>query len=182
MLVSALTLPRLEDEGVDAFMRRVEQDAAEQSAKARDLGTQIHGEIEEALKGGAVSAVAAPVLAWLKDEFGEMEWRAERSFAHSAGFGGKVDLWGLGVVIDFKTSDFGPDKKVGGWDEHKMQLAAYATGLGEPLDTVKALNLFVSTTSPGLIVANWWTAEQLWQGWTMFDALLDYWKAKRGIE
>jgi hypothetical protein len=36
-------------------------------------------------------------MALLK-EFGDLQWTAERAFAHEAGFGGKVDLFAPGVV------------------------------------------------------------------------------------
>jgi hypothetical protein len=83
------------------------------------------------------------------------------------------------VVIDFKTSDK-VDEKSGGWDEQLLQLAAYAHGLGEDLDTVLAGNLFVSTKEPGLIRWAPWTAADLHRGFAMFTKLLEYWQLQKG--
>jgi hypothetical protein len=187
LLLSALTLPRIEGEPLDDFSRRIEVDAAEQGKRALERGTEIHAEIERALCGGPVTDYAAPVLAWLKAELGDVQWFPERSFASPLGYGGKIDLCAPGIVIDFKTSDFGPDKKMGGWDEQVMQLAAYAVGLDESSEwagfvtTARVGNLFVSTREPGILQPRWYTPLEIHRGWEMFVTLLSYWKAKRGI-
>jgi len=49
LLLSAMTLPRIDGEGEDSFARRVIQDSETQSKAARELGTTIHTCIEKRL-------------------------------------------------------------------------------------------------------------------------------------
>ena len=175
LLLAAMTLPRLPDEDPDNFIKRVAIDAEAQASKARDRGTQIHAEIETALGGGEISEFALPVLRWLRDQFPDAQWQPERSFASRLGFGGKLDAYAPGVVIDFKTSDFAIEDEVGGWDEQLMQLSACSIGLNEDLAKVQAFNLFVSTRAPGIVKPVYWHVDDLRRGWRMFECLLSYW-------
>jgi hypothetical protein len=182
LLLSALTLPRVEGESVDEFARRVEVDAQTQGKEARETGTRIHGEIETAIGGGEISDFALPVLRWLRDEFPDAKWQSERSFASGLGFGGKLDCYAPGVIIDFKTSDFGPQDEKKGWDEQLLQLSAYAIGLNEDLKKVSAVNLFISTREPGIVKPVYWAEGDMQRGWRMFDCLMAYWYAKSRYE
>lgn len=183
VLMSALTLPRIDGESLDDFSRRVYADSEAQGRKARERGTEIHAEIEAALHGNYATSFAAPVLDWLHKRFPGTHWHPERSFASPLGYGGKIDLHAPGIVVDFKTKDFGPEDvgTVKGYDEHAMQLVACSQGLGEPMFPVVLLNLFVSTRVPGLIVpVEWPDYEERMRAWSMFTSLLNYWqKLKR---
>jgi len=104
---------------------------------------------------------------------------SERAFAHEAGFGGKCDLYSEsdgGFVADIKTKEFTDPDKIGGYDEHLMQLAAYRVGLGVP--TARCANVFVSRNVPGLVVVKEWPLEDLTTGWEMFMHLLAFWQLK----
>ena len=182
LLLSALTLPRVGGESVEDFSKRVEIDSQAQGAKARDRGTAIHAEIEIALGGGGISDFALPVVKWLRDQFPDLKWQPERSFASGLGFGGKLDAYAPLVVCDFKTSEFEPGDEPGGWDEQLMQLAACSIGLNEDLDKVQAFNLFVSTKRPDVLHAVYWKPEDLHRGWRMFDNLLSFWMLRNKYE
>jgi hypothetical protein len=110
-------------------------------------------------------------------------WLTERAFASPLSYGGKVDLHcvpdehaPLGIVLDAKSKDFGPDDKVEGYDEHLMQLAAYRHGLGLP--HARCANVFASRSHIGLVKVVEWSEEELVNGWEMFQSLLRYWKLK----
>ena len=179
ILLAAMTLPAVPGESVDDYARRVQADADAQGEAARALGTQIHADIEDAIRTGLTNPWTAPVLDWLHHNIPPRPWSPERSFSSPLGYGGKIDFHAPGVVIDFKTSDSVTDKS-GGWDEQLLQLAAYARGLGEDLDTVTAGNLFVSTKEPGLLKWVPWTATDLHRGFAMFEKLLEYWQLQKG--
>lgn len=180
ILLASMTLPRVEGESLDDFARRVQQDSERQGKEARERGTRIHGEIEAAFIGNTATEFAAPVLDYLHKRFPGTGWHTERSFTSPLGYGGKLDLHGPGIVIDFKTKDFGPEDEVKGYDEHLMQLVACAHGLGEDLENVTLLNLFVSTRVPGLIVPiEWPELDERVRAFSMFTNLLGYWKAMK---
>lgn len=187
--LSCMTLPRIAGESDDAFMARALQDSKEQARKAASRGTYLHGLMEETLKHGLPQrataddkAIVEPVLAWLASQYAGYAWQPERSFASPTGFGGKLDLYGMdpqsSLVIDYKFKDFSdPDKSLA-YPEHCTQLAAYAYGLGGPIAT--CINLFISTTVPGLFVAKEWTTDERDNGWQCFSCLLQLWKHRKG--
>lgn len=182
LLMAAATLPRIEGESSDDWIKRVEEDAKAQSQAAASLGTSIHSSMEKAYEGKDWPKEHDPFVLCAMDRiqvhFGVVKWSAERSFAHQAGFGGKLDLSSDEVVIDFKTSAFDESKKDSefGYDEHLMQLAAYAHGLG--IKNPRCANVYISTTVPGLVKIKEWTSEEIKRGLEMFLCLLTYWKVK----
>jgi len=182
MMLSALTLPREPDEKESDWLKRVIEDSKETARKAAKLGTYIHGSLEKAVTGQPVPLEhekhVVGALDALEKEFGHVQWEAEKSFAHPMGYGGKVDLaWrDLQLVVDFKTKEFDNPDILKTWDEHAMQLAAYAQGLQFGKHT--AAICYVSTTVPGLAKVLVIPPDDLARGWEMFMHLLAYWKVK----
>lgn len=194
VLLSALTLPRIDGETMDSLKGRIQEDAQQQAEKARAKGTAIHAAIQGAYEGKAVDLSFAPYVesaceaidGWTKT-LGRMRWQAEKSFACQFGFGGKADLcayegegfaFAPGMVADIKTKEFTsaqPEKQLA-WDDNCIQLAAYRMGLGMP--KARCANVFVSVNEPGLAVVHEWEEGDLERGWRMFLALLQYWMAK----
>ncbi len=183
LLMAAATLPKIAGESSDDWIKRVEEDARKQSQDAAELGTLIHASLEMAYEGKDWPAEhdvhVLCTMDAIKGQFGEfVKWSGERSFAHPAGFGGKLDLSSDEVVIDFKTSAFDESKKDSefGYDEHLMQLAAYAHGLG--IKNPRCANVYISTTVPGLVKIKEWPKEDIYRGLKMFLSLLQYWQVK----
>jgi hypothetical protein len=189
--LAALTLPKNEGESLDDFAKRAAQDAKEEAQAASELGSRIHGAIEDALMGAAIDVEAfGPhvdnTLAILRDLQGEnlSVWNTETPFAHPLGYGGKIDLWTAGYVIDLKTKDFDEDVDVAkslAWPEQCMQLAAYAAGLGAdggngPGGTWPTLvNIYIDRKT-GLTRWHIWKKDQVEVAWAKFRCLLTYWQ------
>lgn len=184
VLHAALTLPRIDGETESDLLRRIWDDSRQQGKDAAERGTAIHASLQ-----GHYEGKPPPVEHWphVKDaqmsislQFPEaLEWIPEASFAHPSGFGGKCDLHcKQGVVLDFKTKEFGPNNLPRLWDEHSMQLAAYRVGLGLP--HAKCAIVYVSVTNPGLTHICDLTEADLAKGWDCFRALLAFWQAKNG--
>ena len=187
--LACLTLPKFEGESLEDFKFRAAKDAGMQAEVARMRGSVLHAEIEAYLDGGKVAnddnlPYVIPVADWLDRNFGRVAWSVERSFGHTLGFGGKVDLHtkdGEEVVLDFKTKAFGPEQahKKMAWDGHAMQVYAYAHGLGIP--NARKFNLFISTTHPGLLVGHEWSHEDDYQ-WDAFQCLLRLWQLRKKFD
>lgn len=189
-MLACLTLPRQADEDDQTFMSRALKDSRQQASNAATRGTYLHGLLEDSVRHGRLPAKATaddetyvqPVLKWLKNHFDGYTWSVERSFACNLGYGGKLDLTGVhptlpSVVIDYKCKDFNdPDKKLH-YDEHVTQLAAYAYGLGYV--SPRCVNLFISSTVPGLIVPVEWATDDIARGYKAFLALLSLWKCRK---
>jgi hypothetical protein len=198
-ILSALTLPRIKDEREKDYLRRVKQDSKQQTIAASDEGTRIHDAIETGFKGGERAVPEAYIRHYravrkrLADLFpGVTDWIAERSFAHDAGFGGKVDLHSpsTGITVDYKGKDGElwqdaqhayavayvdgerTDKRCD-YDQH-YQLGAYNEGLLLPRSP--CANIFVSRTHPGQVCHRVWTREEVQDGIDVFYAALELWK------
>lgn len=183
LLMSALTLPKVEGESEKDYIDRIVRDSQEQQNKAMQKGTDIHGAIEQAYTAYAcadeyVPFVTATQEAVLK-HFGDQEWLAERSFASELGFGGKLDLHAKNIVIDFKTKEFDESNKKLSWDEQIWQLAAYREGLEMP--EARCANVYISTSVPGLVRIVEHSQEDLERGWECFFHLLKFWQAKNKL-
>lgn len=179
LLMSALTLPRLPEEGTQAFADRIIADSQAQAVAARDLGSAIHGCIEKRLMGQTDIEFAEHVqgaITSLDDWCGCVNIRPEKSFAHPIGFGGKCDVHKNGFVADFKTKDFDENNLPATYDNHAMQLAAYREGFG--LTHARGAIIYVSTKIPGLTHLVEVSQDELDRGWEMFQALLTYWQKK----
>ena len=183
LLMAGLTLPRNQDESEKSWIYRVWQDSAEQGKKAAEHGSRIHAAIEGHFLGKAPEPdmwdYVKGATDVIRNEFGILGWLPEKSFADTTfGYGGKVDLHADGVVLDFKGKD-GDLVGVECYDEHYMQLAAYAQGLN--MLNARCGIVFVSRTDPGAVRMVLHTPEQTRRGWNMFCGLLSYWKATNRI-
>lgn len=192
MLLASMTLTQQPGESEQAFISRIVADSKETGKQAAEKGTRIHESIEswfEGKKDVVHKDIAMAFEESIFTHFGThpfQPWLTERSFSSTLGFGGKVDLYcvpdehaPLGIVLDAKTKDFGPDDKVDAYDEHLMQLAAYRHGLGVP--HARCANVFASRTHPGLVKVMEWPEEELVKGWEMFQCLLRFWKLKNNF-
>jgi len=187
VLMSALTLTRLPDEADEAYIARIMADADEQARMAREKGTAIHGAIERFICGQSIEAeytvyvrAAITALTEYLDVIPMLDQcEVEKSFASELGYGGKVDLHSrsLGIVCDFKTKEFTEDTARLAWDEQKIQLEAYRHGLNMPDDT-RMLNVFISTSSPGLARVVEHLPET--KHWETFQACLNLWQKIKG--
>jgi len=179
-VLSALTHPGLQ--GTDEDVAKILFDARQEGIKAAERGTAIHAAVQGAFEGQPPHPDYQPHAEGAKEalraSYGDREWVCEQSFAHVAGFGGKVDIHTPEIVVDFKSKEFSEADadKLGLWDEQCMQLAAYSHGLFGELD--RGAICYVSATVPGLCKVIEATSEDLDRGWAMFQACLQLWKAK----
>jgi hypothetical protein len=176
--MAAAENPREPTEGSQAYMDRILAISRVHSETARDLGTEIHGSIERAMKDTVwiPRPEASAAIKTLGEWCGHDSYHVEKSFCHIMGYGGKCDVHKSGFVADFKTKDFDDSWTPAIYDNHHMQLAAYRQGFG--LQTARCAIIYVSTKIPGLTHLVEAPQDDLAQGWEMFKALLLYWQAK----
>lgn len=187
VLLSALTLPRLPNEDEESYIERILQDSKEEGRRAADRGTAVHAGIQNHFEGNPVPEYQKHyenVSEELKKAFGEQKWIAEEAFAHTLGFGGKVDLHskkvdGLnnGFVVDIKTKDKDLDKATPYW-EHILQLSAYREGLG--IDMARCAIVFVHSGT-GEAKLHEITDGELMDAWSCFQNLALYYFTKNKI-
>ena len=194
-ILASLTLPQGENEPLHDFAKRALEDSKEQAKAAAARGTEIHAAIEAGFRGETDLPndgwlAYQTVLMGLEAEYPEAtgKWIAEDSFATKF-YGGKVDLYAHVdnklIVVDFKTkenvSKTTASKLV--YDEHGIQLAAYAEGL---LDskiewdpggdfTVERMSVFIDRDQTTKVQAYRWLPEEYERHAAMFRTMVVLW-------
>jgi len=196
---AALNVPPPQgEEPLDRFADRAIEHAMSQVGEAADLGSRIHTAIENLMRGSAEQAPAdlipyvKPVVKWMREK-GIRVTHSEIVLVNPIhGFAGRVDslfTWGpvdapnMGI-LDFKTKKTKPDEKVEAYDEHTLQLAAYAaTHYGaEYLDRVLAANLFISSTEPGRMEVVKHDKARLVEAYHAFTQMCAVWRFRKGYD
>lgn len=192
MALATLRTPKTENEAEDYWCKRVKDAAFEQVEDAADLGSEIHAALECATAGEPwdserFGVYVQPVLDFIAREGLCITGREKRLVNGVHGFAGQTDLlftWGGGKpgILDYKTKKTKPGEKVGAYDEHRLQLAAYAaTEYGEAaLPEVKAFNVFVSSTEPGRV--DHVQHGDLSRDWAAFKMLASIWRYSKGYD
>lgn len=158
--LAVLTSPRNPGEELDAFVHRVlhvERVQDQEAEAAKDRGTVIHNAMEAAFSGQTPDAEIWP---WIEKPFVDIGKRGKvigtEVIVCGNGYGGKIDLvqetdhevW----IWDWKTSKKLPNPDKGGaWQEHKLQLAAYAAAWGKSTGEkpIRTGNIYISTVTQG---------------------------------
>jgi hypothetical protein len=181
-VLAALTLTRQPDENDEAFLARVDADAAAQAAQAAEEGSRIHAALEDAFSGNEYDARYTDhvrgVDLLLRDALGPQVWLAEQSVVHRYGYATKLDLHSDEWLLDYKGKD-GDAARLRAertFDSHWMQLAAGREALGKGL---RCGIVYVSRTHPGACHLVEVTEKDLTKGWDMFKACLRLWQASR---
>ena len=188
VVLASLTLPEIAGEPADSRMQRILRDAHSHMNEARDTGIAIHNELRKALAretGYKYADLINPVLKQMAKLRAAMEgdrWEAELSFSCPLGYGGQIDAIMYKddkpiCIVDFKTKAFGledlPKKRLT-YDEHAMQLVAYAHGMGNV--SANLINIFISTSEPGTNIIHQWEPEHNARWFAAFSGLLSYWQ------
>ena len=193
-VLAALTLPRLDGEGEDAFAKRVVEDAQSRVRSAADFGTAFHAGAEAVARTLEVDP-AGPCAAWLQlhrqwfqANCVQVAWTERVLVNTELGYAGTADLLvehqqhGL-TLVDYKTQAFGgrrtedrrpsQPRAYGSWCQ---QLAAYRRAIGKP---VACMNVIVNSTEPMVPVEHVWSEEELHAGWESFEAALVIWRHEK---
>jgi hypothetical protein len=196
---AALTVPPPQgDEPLERFADRAIDAAMNQVSDAADLGSKIHGAIESLMRGSAEECseellpYVKPVLDWMR-QVGVKVTHSEIVLVNAVhGYAGRVDAlftWGkpdapnMGI-LDFKTKKTKPEDKAAAYDEHILQLAAYAaTHYGaEYLGNVVAANLFISSTEPGRLDVVKHDKAKLVEAYECFKQMCAVWRFRKGYD
>lgn len=170
--------------------------AKELMSRARDTGSDVHGEIDRMLlrKQDGTLATEYPMSEHAhaaKNALFELgiwtqRFAIETPFCHG-GIAGKVDLKAVpdslrdAWIVDWKTtSRTMEDGKCPDYDEYCAQLAAYSIGnFGE---LVPCYNVFLSTSKPGNYLIRKWEKEELDRGWHIYATCRTLWQLKNNYQ
>lgn len=178
--LSVLTAPKLPNEELDAFVKRIlttERQQDQEAQKARDLGTAVHVELESRLSGWqpvdhALDPYVLPALE-IVNSLGRVV--ASEKIVVGNGYAGTLDALldgNVTTIVDFKTCKKLPKES---WDEHKLQLSAYAVAAAVGDKKIQTANIYISTTNPGecVLCLNHDWSETYFNG---FRPLVQYWQ------
>lgn len=186
-VLAALTLPRVEGEGEDAFAKRVVQDALSRVKTAADFGSAFHAGAEQVARTLEVDP-AGPYAGWLnrhRDWFQgncvRVVWTERVLVNTELGYAGTGDLlvehqrYGL-TLVDYKTQGVPPGKTPRAYASWCQQLAAYRRAIGEPM---ACMNVIVNSGEPSVPVEHVWGEEELRAGLECFEAALVIWRNEK---
>ena len=179
MMLACLTSTQLENETEESFIKRVKADAIETSIIARDKGQAIHDAVDKVFKEiepeehfNTAKEIEHNITTYLDVNSG---YEAEISFANPIGYGGRIDLLHrkAGIIIDLKTKEkLDMGAKPPAYDEHCMQLVAYANGIGMP--NARLVNVF--SDWDGNCLFREWEQSEKERAWEMFLVCFSLWK------
>lgn len=189
-ILAALTLPRIENEPLEAFAKRVVDDSQRQTKDTAEWGTQFHSYIERIMAGAGV--VPEELNSFQPFVYNWSQWfhaqvqevlALERVVVSNAyGYAGRMDhLWvmdGEVMVADTKTRSVKGGKPAF-YDEQAMQLAAYGRCLPNmelPAPTCY-MSVIVNRDRPEPPYVKIWKPEEIELGWQRFRACFELWKA-----
>ena len=189
-VLAALTLPRREGEGEDAFAKRVVDDAQSRVRTAADFGSAFHAGAEVVARTLEVDQVG-PYAVWLnlhRDWFlancVRVVWTERALVNEELGYAGTADLLvehqahGL-TLVDYKTQGVKPGNTPRAYASWCQQLAAYRRAIGQP---VACLSVIVNSTQPSAPVEHLWSEEELRAGLESFEAALVIWRNEKSYD
>jgi hypothetical protein len=181
-LESAMKLEPYDGETDAKFMARAKWDSKKAGKEAAAKGTRIHAMLEMGFTLGVDSDVFRAVSELLEETYPNETWFAEDSFC-TGGYGGKIDLYSKsGIFVDFKTKDNLDVDKVSKlvYDEHGMQLSAYANGM--EFKDPERCSIFVDRDVPARVGLHIWEKETHQKHLGMFKNLLSYWQLVKNYD
>lgn len=189
-VLAALTLPRLEGEGEDAFAKRVVEDAQSRVKTAVEFGSAFHAGAEQVAKTLEVDQ-ASPYVNWLnlhrtwfQANVLRVLWTERTLVNNDLGYAGTADLLiehqahGL-CLVDYKTQGVKPGNEPRAYSSWCLQLAAYRHAIGKPMACV---SLIVNSTEPAEPVEHVWEEDELKAGLESFEAALTIWRNEKGYD
>lgn len=199
--LAALTLPRMEGEGEDAFAKRVVEDSQSRVRGAAEFGSAFHAGAEQVAKSLEVDQ-GGPYAAWLKlhrDWFQancvRTLWTERVLVNTELGYAGTADLLvehqqhGL-TLVDYKTQGVKPGYKPRAYKSWCQQLAAYRRGIPPSPNGygatsgvgMKCLSVIVNSAEPSAPVEHLWSEDELRSGLESFEAALVIWRNEKGYD
>jgi len=189
--LAATTLPGIDEIGSEKeWFAAIEKDGAEAAKDAAKEGTAIHAAVEGWFSGERtllqaenleyIDGAAEAVLEIVGTEFIDIDnFHTETAVTHPYGFGGRCDLYTNGIVIDFKSKEFGRSTKLDVYANQGQALAAYREALGLP--DARCFNIYLSRNNPGLYRVCEHPQDKLANYWEQFVALLNFWQIKNNM-
>lgn len=186
-IMAALTLPRVPDEPLEVFAKRVVEDADTQRDKAADFGIRIHDAIEAWLVRNEVPAedlkpFVHPALLWLDANILDLNIQAETIVGCPIiGIAGRLDLVAnlrnIGpAVVDFKTQRVRDTAAF--YPEFPLQLCAYRQILGDK--NLALVSVVIDSGKPSEPHIKVW--ENPDQYWPLFEAAFTLWRYLKNFD
>lgn len=183
--LALLTLSRMDGESDEQFIDRADKDASEQSVKAMEKGTHIHGlweNIDSVIGENDLDKKRIELMReWKNENILKIEESESVVVSPAYGFAGRFDTlaWvkdgtksGELMLLDLKTSD-PKGKKLKPWESYCMQLSAYSLAYGADLPCANIM--FNSTDNPEILFHRWERSE-IEEARGGFLGILAYWQ------
>jgi len=187
-IMSALTLPKEENETLEDYARRVVKDSKESTTKAANHGTRMHEQAENILMGRAVckdedlQPYIATFRKWSEENIEKTYW-CEKGLV-GAGYAGRSDAYvrmkGVGdAMIDLKNRKINKKYNAAPWyPTDAQQLWAYRNASENP--KCACVSVVLASNDPEYIMHHQWDEDELYQAGIAFCAMQKVWSWVKG--
>jgi len=187
-IMSALTLPKEENETLEDYARRVVKDSKESTTKAANHGTRMHEQAENILMGRAVckdedlQPYIATFRKWSEENIEKTYW-CEKGLV-GAGYAGRSDAYvrmkGVGdAMIDLKNRKINKKYNAAPWyPTDAQQLWAYRNASENP--KCACVSVVLASNDPEYIMHHQWDEDELYQAGIAFCAMQKVWAWVKG--
>jgi hypothetical protein len=187
-IMSALTLPKEENETLEDYARRVVKDSKESTTKAANHGTRMHEQAENILMGRAVckdedlQPYIATFRKWSEENIEKTYW-CEKGLV-GAGYAGRSDAYvrmkGVGdAMIDLKNRKVNKKYNAAPWyPTDAQQLWAYRNASENP--KCACVSVVLASNDPEYIMHHQWDEDELYQAGIAFCAMQKVWAWVKG--
>ena len=187
-IMSALTLPKEENETLEDYARRVVKDSKESTTKAAEHVTRMHEQAENILMGRAVckdedlQPYIATFRKWSEENVEKTHW-CERSLV-GAGYAVRCDAYvrlkGIGdAIIDLKNRKVNKKYNTPPFYPHDgQQLWAYRNASENP--KCACVSVVLASNDPEYIEHHQWDEDELYQAGIAFCAMQKVWAWVKG--
>ena len=185
-IMSALTLPKEENETLETYARRVVKDSKESTTKAAEHGTKMHEQAENILMGRDTTTdpILQPYIAtfkkWAEENVEKTYW-CEKALV-GAGYAGRCDAYvklrGVGdAIVDLKNRKVNP-KYEPFYDTDCAQIFAYLSASENP--KAAGVSIVLASNDPSKIMTKVWDKDELYQAGIAFCAMQKVWAWVKG--
>lgn len=179
-ILAALTLPRIENEPLEAFARRVVADSQNQGKQAMEFGKRIHAALENypTEPEADLKPFLDSVFEWLNTEVEYIHGRETVVVNKEMGYAGTFDLFcdikEVGpACVDFKTQAV--KTKAVFYNEWPLQLVAYAKAIYKQGPLPAIVSVVINSKEPSPIAIKRWDEDSSDDYWIAFCSAFDLW-------
>jgi hypothetical protein len=191
-ILAALTLPKIQDETDEDYLKRILLDSKEHSKNAADMGTEIHNFIENYLKKKIklfqshqdTDYVWTNITNWIDENIGKIFGVEEVVICPNLAVAGRYDCYCMTMegqtLIDWKTQAVKKDKPIF-YEEWTYQLGGLHLIMNADITQHWSVVISAAKDTLGNIYVKKWSYDEIIKGMQIFNYCLQIFKLQKNL-